>query len=469
MKAVGLVSTMILARLLTPEDFGVVAICMLTSGFLYAITEFGASMLLIRVKNIDRAHCDTAWTITLLQSFFMGTMIVLLAPFAAVYFNEPRATNVMYVLAFGTFVGGFQSVGPTLNRRELKFEADFRFNVYIRLLVFFGTVGLALYFRSYWALVFGYLIRDIAGVILSYIIHSYRPSFSLERGYEYLRFALSIVPMRMASQLNIFAPKFLVGSLGSAHSMGTFTVSDGLASIFTIEIVKPMGRGLLPNYTRLANDKIRLSEEYKKVLAIVMLLVIPVGIGISAIADDLVTVILGSQWDMAKPLIKYLAIGGMLLAVTSIMYNQILVATGREQKAAILAWVRLMVTVPILLAGLAYGGVIGLAKATIIAPLVYLPLIYMETRQAVNLPISTIGGLVWRPMLGGVMMYIAVKLLHPEGLEWATLRLACDIAIGASVYGATIFILWLLSRRPQGAEQICINMLAKWTKWYRDK
>ena len=170
---------------------------------------------------------------------------------------------------------------------------------------------------------------------------------------------------------------------------------------------------------------------------------------------------------MVKPLVKYLAIGGMLLAVTSILYNQILVATGREQKAAILAWVRLMITVPILLAGLAYEGVIGLAKATIIAPLIYLPLIYMETRQAVNLPISAIGGLVWRPTLGGIVMYIAIKLLHPEGLEWATLRLACDIAIGASVYGATIFILWLLSKRPQGAEQICINALATWTTWYR--
>jgi len=297
-KSVGLVSTIILARLLSPEDFGVAAICMLVSGFLYSITAFGSSMLLIRTKNIDRAHCDTAWTISLLQCLFTGTMIVLLAPIAAVYFNEPRATDVMYVLAFATFVSGFESIGPILNRRELKFEVDFRFHVYKRLLVFFATVGLALFFRSYWALVFGYLIGAIAGVILSYIIHSYRPSWSLERGYEYLRFALSIVPMRIANDLNQFAPKFIVGSLGSAHTMGAFTVSDGLATIFTLEIVKPMGRGLLPNYTRLANDKTQLTAEYKKILAIVMLLVIPVGMGVSAIADDLVTVLLGSLWPL---------------------------------------------------------------------------------------------------------------------------------------------------------------------------
>lgn len=463
-KGIGLVSTIILARLLSPDDFGVAAMGLLVYGLLNAITEFGASMLLIRSKNIDRAHCDTAWTITLLQDFFIATMLVILAPVITVYFNEPRLIEVMYIVALAILVSGFESIGPVLIRKELKFEVDFRFNVYKRLVVFFATVGLALFFRSYWALVFGFLIGQIAGVILSYIIHSYRPSWSLERGSEYLRFALSIVPMRIASDLNEMAPKFLVGSLGSANSMGAFTVSDGLANIFTMEIVKPMGRGLLPNYTRLADDKVQLTALYKNVLSMVILLVIPIGLGVSAVASDLVTVLLGSQWGMAIPLIKYLAIGGMLVAVTSIMYNQILVATKREQKAAILAWVRLMITVPILLSGLAYEGIIGLAKATIIAPLVYLPLIYMETRRAVNLPISAIVELSWRPMLGGVLMYVAVKLLHLESIEWATLRLACDIAIGASVYGTTIFILWLLSKKPQGAEQICINRLAKWMK-----
>lgn len=458
---IGLMSTIILARLLSPEDFGITAMGTLVIGLLFAFTEFGAAMLLIRTKEIDRDHCDTAWTISLLQNLLIGTMIFMLAPAIAAYFKEPRVVEVMYVLAFSTIIGGFASIGPTLIRRELKFDLDFRFNIYKKVLVFVATVGLAIFLGSYWALVFGYLIGTIAGVMLSYTVHPYRPTLSLARGPEYLQFAFSIIPMRLASQLHEMAPKFIIGSIGNANIMGAFTVSSGLATLFTHEIVSPMGRGLFPNYARLADDKDRLTALYKNILGMVLLLVIPAGIGISAIASDLVTILLGSQWDMAVVLIEYLAIGGVLYAITFIMYNQILVATGRERQAAILAWIRLLVTVPVLWLGLSIEGSVGLAKATIIAPLIYLPLIYFETRQAVNLSISIVAGVLWRPVLAALAMYLLIKILHQENIDWVILRLACDVLLGACIYIAIVLGLWFLSGKPQGAEHICINLLIK--------
>ncbi len=464
-RAIGLVSTVILARLLSPEDFGIAAMGMLVIGLLYAFTEFGTSMHLIRVKEVNRAQCDTAWTITLLQNVFISILLLLLAPVVAMYFKESRVVGVIHVLAVAAFVAGFSSVGPTLIRRELRFALDFRFNIYNKLLIFAATVGFALVLRNYWALVFGHLVGTIAGVVLSYVIHPYRPAWSLARAPEYLRFALSIVPLRLADQLREMAPQFMVGSLSNASTMGAFTVSNGLATLFTQEIVQPMGRGLLPNYTRLANDKAQLSAIYRKVLAMVVLLAVPVGVGVSAIANDLVAVLLGQQWELAVPLIEYLAIGGVLYAVSHTMYNQILVATGRERKAAILAWVRLIITVPLLSLGLAYNGSIGLAQATIIAPLACLPAIYMETRRAVDLPLSALLGLLWRPALSALVMYLMVKLLRPTSLDWAILRLIWDVAVGVGIFIATTLGLWLLSGRPQGAESVCIGMLGKIVKW----
>lgn len=463
-RAIGLVSTIILARLLNPEDFGIAAMGMLVISLLFALTEFGTLIHLIRVKDIDRTQCDTAWTITLLQNLFISIMLVLLAPVVATYFKEPRVIGVIYVLAVATFVGGFNSVGPTLIRRELRFSLDFRFNIYNKLLIFAATVSFALMLRNYWALVFGYLVGTMAGVVLSYVIHPYRPVWSLAKAPEYLRFALSILPMRLADQLREMAPQFMVGSLGNASTMGAFTVSNGLATLFTQEIVQPMGRGLLPNYTRLADDRAQLSVIYRKVLALVVLLAVPVGVGVSATANDLVAVLLGQQWELAVPLIEYLAIGGALYAVSHTMYSQILVATGRERKAAILAWVRLIITVPLLSLGLAYSGSIGLAQATIIAPLACLPAIYMETRRAVDLPLSALLGLLWRPTLSALVMYLTIKLLHPANLDWAILRLLWDVAVGGGIFIATTLGLWLLSGRPQGAESICIGMLKKGIK-----
>ena len=244
-------------------------------------------------------------------------------------------------------------------------------------------------------------------------------------------------------------------------------MSSGLASIFTAEIVQPMGRGLFPNYARLARDKARFSAVYRQVLGIVPLLVVPLGIGMSAVARDMVAVLLGPKWTSAVPLIEYLAIGAVVYAVSHTMNNQILVATGRERSAAVLAWLRLGITVPILLIGLNLEGVLGLAKATIAAPLVCLPVIYLETRRAVILPLSALAGLLWRPITAALVMYVTVKALHQVSLQWPIIRLAWDIAVGAAAYTATTLLLWLASGRPDGAERIVMRLLRKRVRFLR--
>lgn len=467
MRAIGLLSMLILARLLSPEDFGVAAMGTLLVGFLTAFAEIGISVHLIRAKDIDRVHCDTAWTMGLLQNVLISLALVALAHPASLYFNEPRVVNVIYVIALAHFIGGFHNIGPVLARRELNFALDFRFNVYRKLVIFAATVGIALYLRSYWALVLGHLIGGVASVILSYGMHSYRPSWALKKAPEYLRFGLSIIPLRLATTLHGMAARFLVGGAASASSLGSFTVSSGLATIFTAEIVQPMGRGLYPNYARLAAHKERLSAVYRQVLAMVTLIVIPLGVGMSATASDMVALLLGPKWTSAPALIEYLAIGAVAYAVSHTMNNQILVATGRERSAAVLAWLRLGLTVPILLLGLNFEGVLGLAKATIVAPLVCLPVIYMETRRAVSLPLSALAGLLWRPVTAALVMYITIKALHPQNVQWAVLRLAWDIAAGAAAYTATTLVLWLASGRPQGAERIVIHQLRKRVRFLR--
>ena len=469
MRFIGLFSTLILARVLSPDDFGVAAMGMLVVHFLFELSEFGTAMHLIRAKEIDRAHCDTAWTITLLQGLVTALILVVLAGPASIYFKEPRVVDVMYVLAFASFIGGFENIGPVLLRRDMKFAKDFRFNVAKKVLVFITTVTCALVFRNYWALVLGHLAGTTAGVVLSYVVHPYRPRWSLAHIGEYFRFALAIIPMRLANTLRGMISSFFVAGLGNAATLGSYRVASDLAGMFTQEIVTPMGRGLLPNYSRLADRPDELSTMYCKILGMVALLCIPVGIGVSAVAHDLTLVLLGPQWGFAAELMEYLAIGAVIYAISQAMNNQILVATGREKTAAILAWVRLVITAPILWAGLELGGVIGLAQASIVAPIVCLPFIYSETRRAVTLTLATLTGLLWRPVAGAVIMYLVVKLLHPSQLEWAIVRLVADLSIGALSFVTATLGLWAASGRPDGAERITLDIAAGLLKRIRNR
>lgn len=460
-RLIGLFSTLILARLLSPDDFGVAAMAMLVVGFLVEISELGTSSHLIRVAEIDRAHCDTAWSVTILQGLVAGCVLAALAHPAAQYFNEPRIVDIIFVLAITSFIGGFENVGPVLMRRELDFSRDFRFNVYKKLLVFVATVGSAIYFRSYWALIIGHLTGTITGVALSYGIHSYRPRLSLAKAPEYLRFGMAMVPLRVGNTLLQATPSFLVAGLNHTAILGSYRVANDLATTFTQEIVLPMGRGLLPNYVRLVTRPVELAAMYRKVLGMVALLCMPVGAGVSAIAPDFVAVLLGPQWAFSADLMEYLAVGAAIYAISMTMNNQILVAAGREKTAAVLAWVRLIVTAPILWLGLHFGGPLGLAQATIIAPLACLPFIYNETRQAVHLPLPALLGLLWRPLLAACVMYFSVKALHPADLDWPLLRLVWDVAVGAIIFSLTSLAMWFLLGRPDGAEGLAVNLVSK--------
>ncbi|MCB1679176.1 MAG: oligosaccharide flippase family protein [Halioglobus sp.] len=466
MRFIGLFSTLILARLLTPDDFGVVALGTLVAHFLFEMTEFGSSMLLIRSREIDRQRCDTAWTITLLQALVTAAVLAILAVPASLYFDEPRVIEVMYVLAASSFVAGFENIGPVLARRDLKFALDFRFNLYKKCLVFVATVASALIFRSYWALVIGLLSGNIAGVLLSFLLFEHRPRWCLKYAGEYLRFGLAIIPLRLATTLREMIPAFLVAGVGHTSTMGSYRVARDLANLFTSEIVTPMGRGLLPNYVRLADQPEELSRVYRGVLGMVIFVCMPVAVGVASVASDLTLVLLGPQWDVVRTLLGYLAIGAAGFAVSQAMVNQILVATGRERAAAVLAWIRLAITVPILWAGLEFQGVIGLAKATIIAPLVCLPVLYNEIRQAVTLPLSAFFALFWRPVIGASLMYFVVKGLHNPEVPWAILRLAQDVVVGVLSFTVTSALLWWLAGQPRGAESFLLGKLREIQKMY---
>ncbi|MCB1922383.1 MAG: lipopolysaccharide biosynthesis protein [Gammaproteobacteria bacterium] len=457
MRFLGLFSTLILARLLTPDDFGVAAMGMLVLNFLFELSQFGAGMHLIRRKDIDASHIDTAWSMGVLQGLFTSLVLAAIAVPISKYFHEPRVVDIMYLLALGTLIGGFESMGPTLLRREMKFAADFRFNVWKKVLVFITTVSAALILKNYWALVLGHVVGTLSGVVLSYIVYRYRPRLCVQHAREYLMFGASVIPIRIANTLRGMIAQFLVGGTGNTSSLGNFRVATELSTVFTSEIVTPMGRGLLPNYARLADQPAELSRVYHKVLGLVALFCIPAGVGASAVADDLVLVLLGPQWTFTAELMKYLAIAGVVYALSQAMINQILIATGREKAAAVLAWVRLAMTVPILWAGLQIGGVVGLAIATIVAPVATLPLIFNETRRAVAITAVSVVQLMWRPTVAALAMYAVVKAVHMVGLEYAIVRLFLDASVGAVVFVGVTMALWVMSGRPDSAETTAVN------------
>lgn len=459
-RGIGLVSTVILARLLTPTDFGIVAMGSLVAGLLAVFTELGTWQLLIRKKGPLRSHYDTAWTIGLIQSIFLAAILFVFAPFAALYFDEPRVTEVIRWLSLSSVISGFKNIGVINFRKELDFNKDFRFELLLKISAFVATVSLAFYLKTYWALVFGVISGRVAEVIWSYIMHPYRPRLSLAEWREFVSFSLWVAPAGIANFFNQKSDVFIVGYVANTAQMGVYNVASELSRMATSGIVVPMWRALFPNYATLADKPERLAEAFLNTVRTTSVICISCGVGVAVVAEDLVFLILGDQWASAVPLVRWLAIFGLLASLSFVLSSHIFIVTGKERYMFMLNWLRLLIFAPsVAIAGYT-GGVEAVAIATVVSTASFLFIAMFCVQVAVPIRPHEIMLTMVRPLISSAVMVLVIAQIDFSTGEHAADLLA-NVILGAAVFSVTLLALWFVSGRPAGPEKYCLDYISE--------
>ncbi len=278
-KSISLLSTVLLARLLLPTDFGVVAMATSFIVMLEALSAFGFDTALIQRQSTSPAHFDTAWTFNVVMGLSIGTLMLALSIPISRFYGVASLVPVICTLAFASAVQGFENIGVVMFRKELNFAREFRYLLGKRIVVFLVTVPLAIALRSYWALVIGTVAGRINGVALSYLMQSYRPRFSLAARADLFHFSKWMLLFNALGFLKERSSDFVVGRLAGAHALGIFNVSSDLANMPGTELVAPINRAVFPAYARLAHDLDALRAEYLSVMSMVGLLGHPGGGG----------------------------------------------------------------------------------------------------------------------------------------------------------------------------------------------
>lgn len=458
-RAAGLVSTVILARILTPDDFGVVAMSSLVLGLLSVLSDMGTWQLLIRSGETDRRAYDTAWTIMLLQAAVLAALMFAAAYPAAAFFMDPRLTLVIQIVALGSVIQGFENVGVIMFRRDLDFRSDFLLGFYSKVVVVVPTVVLALVFRSYWALIAGNILGQAMAVLVSYRMHPFRPRLSLHDWRRFVGYSIWITPSSIATFLNKKADVFIVGHAASTAQMGAYNVASELSQMATSEIVTPMSRALFPNYAKLKDDRAALAEAFRHVLRSVCIISFGFGFGIAATADDVVHLILGDQWDFAVPLIRWLGIFAAFASIVAILTGHILVVLHLERPMLGLNWLRL-----VLFSGATYwasghGGVVEIAKAAAASTAIMaIPsAIYVMHKLGASSIVALFD--MTKYLCAGVATYFTIGLLHLGGIGFRPITLASDIVVGACVMTALVYGFWALDGKPSGPESRVLDMI----------
>ena len=455
-RVIGFVSTLILARLLSPADFGVVAMGTAIQVILSAVTQFGFTQALIRMRRPKRDAYSTAFTLSVIAGALVGIILLALIPLAEKWYGDARVTPVMVTLAAISLIAGFRNTGLVRYEKVLDFRPFFKIALARKIASFSIGAVCALAWHDYRALLAGMLLGAFVEIGMTYALTRFRPNFTLARVRELLGFSLWWLASGATTIFGLRAQDLIIGQQLGAAVLGRYSVALDLATMPTVEIVAPVMRAVYPGYIQMKDDPGRLFSAFSRVWGVIALLSIPSAVGIACIADLVTSVVLGPKWTEAAPLMQLLAGTGAVQAMRSCYWPMLLTRAG-PRTVFLLAVASVSLTLPAFTLGLVFQG-IDTAIIAWIASSTFM--LFVGARVLLSdlgqSWVPLVRALI-RPALGAMTMaaFLAVlDTMFPPSTRWVpdAVYLVASILLGALVYISTVALLWLLAGRPREAE-----------------
>ena len=454
-RILGIVSVIILARILLPEDYGLVAQAVLFSSVLELMTQFGFATALIRNKDATVAQYHTVWTLSVLRGLVLAIIVFAAAGWVSEFFAEPRIYPLIQLYALVIFISGLINVGVVDFQRNMQFEKDFKLNMLSRLAGFTVTLGVALAYRSYWAFPLGTLAGALVKLYASFVMSSFRPTFSLQAFSSIFQFSKWFFLYESFSAIATKLDTFLLSKWGSAQELGLYTVSYEISGMPSTEIAMPVARAALPALAQKADNADEFRQLYTQVLVSVLFIAIPACVGLSVLADHIVLLMLGASWAGAAIFIKILAFIGISRVNVSCAVSA-LAAMGRADILGRYSFIMLAVKGVAMAGGMYLYGAVGLAWGALAASVAGMILIHILQSRLSLVSFAGLWQGLWRVCFAATLMWVTLYILSQQAVQWNIAVLWLTLALvlfGVLLFGTVLLLLCALQRWPQGPEQ----------------
>lgn len=465
-KSIGLVSSVILARLLLPEDFGIVAIAMAVYAFVELFGAFGFGTVLIQKQNATENDYHTAWTFKVLFGIFSASLLFVVAPHIAAYYQEAELTEVIRYVGVMAILSGANNIGVVDFQKQLDFRRELKLQVLPKIISFCCTMVLAFNLRSYWALVYGMLINEALNLLFSYRMSTFRPRFSLVSAGDLFNFSKWLLLNNVIDYVNRKIPVLLTGQLMNSKSVGLFTVGEEIALLPTAEIAAPVNRATYPVYAKLKDERAELRKAYLNTINLSTSVSLPAAAGIAILAPLLVPTVLGDNWTPMTAMMQLLAVAGFIINLSSnVAY--VFMATGSPRYLVFTNTLRALVFIPALLWLIPQHGLAGIGYALLVTALVLLVVTHLSVSRLLLLTVGMVLRSIQRALLASVLMcgcvwgYLQVAASLP-----ALFLLISAVIVGICCYTAVLLLLWRVSGMPDGFEKVVVQRL--WPNRFKD-
>lgn len=357
----------ILARLLTPDEYGLIGIVTVFITVFNAFVDSGFSSALIRKANAEKADYNTAFFTNLAFSIVLYFVLFLCAPVISSFFGRPELLAMIRVMGVVLIINAFSSIQYTILSKHLEFEKKSISTILASFIS--GGVGVWMAASGYgvWALVVQQLSKEFTYSILLWHLVRWTPSLQWSKhSFSYLwsfewKMSASAVINSVAAQVG----SFVIGKCYSPASLGQFSRSEQFASLFSSGLTSVAQQVSYPALSEIQNDKARLREAYRKVIKTTMFVTAIGMFALGAVAEPLIFCLIGPQWHDAAVYLPLICIEMSLYPLHAINLNMLQVQ-GRSELFLVLEVIKKIVLIPVLLVGI-FMGIVPMLIAGIFA------------------------------------------------------------------------------------------------------
>ncbi len=460
-KLIVFISTIVLARLLTKDDFGVVGYAITFIGFLDVVKDLGISSSVIYYKhNENEKFADTAFWLSIGIGIGLYVCVLLGSPFVGVFFHDPRASLVMKVSALVIPLNALGSTHEALLIKNLEFGKKF-IPDFARAMTK-GIISISFAFMGFgpWSLVFGQLIGTFVSSIILWRLTIWRPAFvfSSVTARALLSFGVPLVGMDLVSAFALNIDYLLVGRYLGSESLGVYTLAFRIPELTVLQFCIIVAQVIFPIFNKIRDDTDALKRGFLEASRYVAIITVPLGLGMAILSGPFILTFFGSKWQEAIPVMQAISIYSLVISL-GFNAGDVFKAQGRPGMLMRISIIHTLLLAPILywaVKGPASIVIVGWAQAILafIVSVIYLSVaLYM-----LEMPLKSILEALQPPLIPGIGLVCAVlAVTRVIATSPAWCQLIVGVLTGAITYLAILY--WIERRFVKDAIQIARTVL----------
>ena len=451
-RLISFANTIVLARILSPDDYGLMAMAMVVCGFITFFNEIGLGSAIIQQNQVIDKQLNGAFSIALLASISLYGLTYLFAPFVGAFYHNPQIGEMLQWLAISFIFGGVATVSSALISKNMQFKALAGIEFLTIVVQALSTLSFALMGYKAWSLVFGYVVSQLVRMIFVIFVARWIPTKlgEFKEALSLIKFGLTVTYSRLTWYCYSNAATFIIGKVSGEKQLGLYSMAGTLATLPTTHVTSLVGQVTSSAFAKLQDNLAELNKLLNGFSTGLAMINFPILAGMAISATELVPLLLGPQWLAIVLPMQIMCITGFLRTVSPLL-TQALTFSGKAHVTAKYTTLCAFVIPSTVLVGVLWRGIEGVAILSLLAYSILTFILLLLCKKHIKMEIKIYLLQLTTPLLASLVMVCAVFLSKMMLIDYFNILMLFIVEV---TVGILTYLLWLVYIQTSGLYQL---------------